>query len=201
MWGFLATFFNGTTPDYGGVTVSLDIMQTKRSSCSIWQDILPASPWWKWYMQEWTPSSKWWKWLPSQLVLKLTLWKWQSQHQHVIACFTLVVTQMKNLFFMSQNKFNLLHTCPASCKSPDNLCSSAWISIIRGWSWLSTTNVCISLFTSILQSRYNSAVSSHLFSFSAVQHSHRNDCCQQKHRCSTAAHDQQHFQAPTQEFV
>ncbi len=34
-----------------------------------------------------------------------------------------------------------------------------------------------------LQSRCNLAVSLHLFPFSVVQHSHRDTCCQQQHRC------------------
>jgi hypothetical protein len=33
--------------------------------------------------------------------------------------------------------------------SLNNLCSSAWISIIWRWSWSSTTNICNSLITSI----------------------------------------------------
>ncbi len=51
-----------------------------------------------------------------------------------------------------------------------------------------------------LQSRCNLAVSSHLFPFSAIQHPHRDASCQQQHRCLTTAHNQQHCQAPFQEF-
>jgi len=52
-----------------------------------------------------------------------------------------------------------------------------------------------------LQPRCHPAVSSHLFLFSAVQHSHKDACCQQQQRYFKTAHSQQHFQAPIQEFV
>ncbi len=52
-----------------------------------------------------------------------------------------------------------------------------------------------------LQSRCNLAISVHLFPFSAIQHSHRDVPCQQKHICLTAVHNWQHFQAPFQESV
>jgi hypothetical protein len=67
--------------------------------------------------------------------------------------FLTVVTQMKSSFSSSSTSRRTNHIVqgmyPASCMSPYNLSSSAWISIICGWSWSSTTNVCTSLFTSI----------------------------------------------------
>jgi hypothetical protein len=88
-------------------------------------------------------------------------------------------------------------TCPASCMRTDSLFSFAQISIIWGWFWLRTTNVCTLLFTS---TRCHPVVSLHLFPFSAVQHSQKDACCQQQHRYFMTAHNQQHFQAPIQEF-
>jgi len=52
-----------------------------------------------------------------------------------------------------------------------------------------------------IQFRCNPAVSSHLFPFSAVQHSHGDTCCQQQHGFLIAAHNPQHFQAPIQELI
>jgi hypothetical protein len=59
--------------------------------------------------------------------------------------FLTVVTQMKHLslfFHIMQRKFSIYGTEHRSLMSPDNLFSSARISLIWGWSWLSSTNVC-----------------------------------------------------------
>jgi hypothetical protein len=67
--------------------------------------------------------------------------------------FLTMVTQMKQLFFsfhIMLHKFSIWHIPhPASHMNPDNLSSSAWISIIWGWSQSSTTNVCTWLSTLI----------------------------------------------------
>ncbi len=63
-----------------------------------------------------------------------------------------MVTQMQHLFFFFHiicSTNSVYETYPASCTSPDNLISSAQISIISGWSWLSTTNICTSLLSTI----------------------------------------------------
>ncbi len=62
--------------------------------------------------------------------------------------FVTMVTHLFLFFHIMQNKFWTRHI-PASWMCPDNLSSSAWISIMWGWSWSSTTNVCTLLFTSI----------------------------------------------------
>ncbi len=65
--------------------------------------------------------------------------------------FLTMVTQMKCLFFyfhIMQNKYHRSHI-PCIMHKPWQSWSSAWISIITGCSWSSTTNVCTSLFTSI----------------------------------------------------
>ncbi len=119
--------------------------------------------------------------------------------------FLTMVTQMKYLFFIfhiMQNEFCTRYVGPTSCMSPDNLCSSTheFQSSGGGLDPLQQRNVC-SWADYSLQSRFDPAVSSHLFPCSAIQHSHRDACCQQQHRCLTAAHNQQHSQAPFQEFV
>jgi hypothetical protein len=65
-------------------------------------------------------------------------------------------------FLLQLHKWSRSSSCSTSCRTISisgtypscvmdfyNLSSSAWISSMRGWSWSSTTNVCISLFTSI----------------------------------------------------
>ncbi len=114
---------------------------------------------------DWHPSP----WLLSQLFLRWTLWNCVNLYKPANlfylerttrSCvdepkcnsqFQAIVTQMKCLFFflhIMQNKFCTRHV-PTSCMSPDNICNSAWISIIWGWSSSSTTNIRTSLFTSI----------------------------------------------------
>ncbi len=44
-----------------------------------------------------------------------------------------------------------------------------------------------------IQFRSDLTVSFHLFPFPAIQHSHRDACCQQQHRCLSAVHNQQQF--------
>ncbi len=127
-------------------------------------------------MQEQTPSTKWWKQLASLTMMALpTIFEmnfvevWQSSQTHR---FFLIRRGVRGDVLMSLNaiasfwlwlhKWNTFSssspssrtnsvqgTYPAWCMRTDNLCSSAWISIIWGWSWSSTTNVCTSLFTSI----------------------------------------------------
>jgi hypothetical protein len=94
---------------------------------------------------------------------------------HCNSQFLTMVTQMKHPFFFFHIMQHKLVYCthPMShTLSPDNLFSSAQISIIWGWSWLSTTNLCTWL------SKCDPAVSLHLNPFSAVQLSHRDACCQ-----------------------
>jgi hypothetical protein len=110
--------------------------------------------------------------------------------------------QMKHIFFffhITQNKFCInhipphqtwllmtnsavLHWCQSSADGPDHLLQP----YAPHYS---------------LQSRYNLAISSHLLPSSAIWHSYRDGHCQQQQRCLLAAHNQQHCQAPIQEFV
>jgi hypothetical protein len=63
-----------------------------------------------------------------------------------------MLTKMEHLFFffhILQNQFSISHVPHMMHEPQDNLCGSAQTSIIWGWSWLCTTNVCTSLFTSI----------------------------------------------------
>jgi len=62
-----------------------------------------------------------------------------------------MVTQMKHLFFflhIMQHKISI-GDIPNIIIRPENLFSSTWILIIRGWIWSSTTNECSASFTSI----------------------------------------------------
>ncbi len=66
--------------------------------------------------------------------------------------FLAMLTKMEHLFFffhILQNQFSISHVPHMMHEPQDNLCGSAQTSIIWGWSWLCTTNVCTSLFTSI----------------------------------------------------
>ncbi len=82
-----------------------------------------------------------------------------------------MVTQMKHLFF-----FHIMqHT--SSMRHVLGIMHEPWHSLQfcmdfnhLEWSWSPTTNVCTSLFTSI---QVWPSCSSHLFPFSAVQHSHK----------------------------
>jgi hypothetical protein len=80
--------------------------------------------------------------------------------------FLTMVKQMKYLFFFNimQNKFHTRYVGPTSCMSPDNLCSSAheFQSSGGGFYPLQQRNVCTWADYS-LQSRFDPAVSSHLF--------------------------------------
>ncbi len=90
---------------------------------------------------------------------------WQSSHTHRFltmqsgvpgsvlmnnSVFTME-TQMKHLFFflhITQHKI-CIGDIPHIIIRPENLFSSAWILIILGWIWSSTTNECSASFTSI----------------------------------------------------
>ncbi len=108
---------------------------------------------------------------------------------------------MKYLFFffhMIQNQFCTKHI---PCIMPEPLTISAVLHEFQpsGRSLDPLPQTCAPHYS--LQPKCDPAVSLHLFSFSTVQHSHRDACCQQLHRCLTAVHNQQHFQAPFQEFA
>ncbi len=114
-------------------------------------------------------------------------------------------------FMLQWHKWDTISTCftscrrdlvygtyPVVCRSPDNLCSCAPISIVWGWSWSSPTNVCTLLFTSI-QVRPGCFFTP--FSFL---------CCSTfSKRCVLPAAAyifdrstyQQHFQPPIQKFI
>ncbi len=172
-------------------------------------------------MWEQIPSSKWWKWLTSLTMITLPsifemnfveVWKssqtlWSFIISSWVPGAVLMSPNSTASFLLRWHKWNTFSSSSTSCStnfsiygtysasymSPDNLFSSAQISIIWGWSWSSTTNVCTSLVTSI-------HVQPHCF-FSPLSFL----CCSTfSQRClsaSAAAHNLQHFQAPFQKFV
>jgi hypothetical protein len=128
-------------------------------------------------MQEQTPSSTCWKWLASLTMMALPaifemnfVEVWQSSQTcrfflsqrgepgvvlmspNAIASFSLWWHKWNTFFSSSTScRTNFVQGIyqHRACMSLNNLCSSAWISIIWGWSWFSTTNICNSLITSI----------------------------------------------------
>ncbi len=177
-------------------------------------------------MQDQTPSSKWWKRFASltmtafSTILEMNFMEvWQSLQTHgfLIMCswvagallmrpkcnsqFLTMPTWMEHLFFflyIMQHKFIisnipcLMHQPSQSLQFCTNFSNLRVVLILH--------HKCMHLINS-LWCRCDLAVSSHLFPFSAVQHSHWDPSCQQQHVCLIASHNLQHFQAPVQELI
>ncbi len=155
-------------------------------------------------IHEQTPSSKWWKRLVFLtmicllIIMKLTLWKCGNLHRPAdyLPGDLLMSPNARASFSLWWHKWNTFSSS-TSCMSPDNLFSSAWFQ--SSGVVLIIHNKCMHLII-----YFNPGVIQlflHTAFLSAVQHSHRDACSQQQHRCLTAAHNQQHSQVPFQEFV
>ncbi len=174
-------------------------------------------------MQEQTPSSKRWTQLASLTMIALpTIFEmnfvevWQSSQTHRfflnwrgIPAIVLMSPNAIASFSLWWPKWNNYSSSSTSCKiiflqgtyphiNLDNLCSFKWISII--WGGLDPLLQVYAPHYS-LQPRCNLPTSSHLFPLSTIQQSQIDAYYQQQHKSLTTTHNQQHYQAPFQEFV